>query len=350
VAKKIKDDKFCGGMKKGLVFGKFMPLHVGHLALIDFAAKHCDLLYVVLCHTNKESISGSVRQKWLSEALEKRKNTVLISFPYSEEELPNTSVSSMHVSQLWSDTFCKLVGDVDVLFTSEDYGDYVAKFMGISHILFDKARTLKPVSSTNIRKNPMGCWEFIAEEARPYFVKKIAILGSESTGKSTLTEKLAAYYQTNFVPEVGRAIVERTEECRFEDLRKIAELHAKEILVKTSQANRLLFIDTDLNITKSYSSFLFNRELSVLPWIEEANKCYLYLFLETDCPYVQDGTRISENQRNDLSRCHKRILDENGVRYITVGGSWEQRFVAACKIVDEKIMNKKGMVLHHPRE
>jgi HTH-type transcriptional regulator, transcriptional repressor of NAD biosynthesis genes len=332
-------------MKRGFVFGKFMPLHQGHLALIDFATKHCDLLYVIICHTNKEPISGSIRQRWLTKALEKQKNTVLISFWYSEDELPNTSVTSMQASQLWSEAFSKLVGDVDVVFTSEDYGNYVAKFMGISHILFDKARALNPISSTNIRESPVVYWEWIAEEARPYFVKKIAILGTESTGKSTLAERLAAHYQTSFVPEVGRDIVEKTEECSFDDLCKIAELHAKEILVKTSHANRVLFIDTDLNITKSYSSFLFKRRLIVPRWIEEVNRSDLYLFLETDCPYIQDGTRIDEEQRNSLSLSHKKILAENGISHITIGGSWEQRFVTACKIVDAQIMSKKGMAL-----
>jgi len=335
-------------MKRGLVFGKFMPLHVGHLALIDFATKHCDVLYVILCQTDKEPIGGSIRQQWLKKALEKRRSAMLIPFCYDEHELPNTSVASLQVSQLWSEAFRKLVGDVDVLFTSEDYGDYVAKFLGITHILFDKTRTLNPISSTEIRKNPCEFWEFIAEEARPYFVKKIAILGSESTGKSTLTEKLAEHYQTDFVSEAGRDIVGKTEECRFDDLSKIAELHAHKILTKTAHANKLLFIDTDLNITKSYSSFLFNRKLEVPPWIEEVNRSDLYLFLETDCPYVQDGTRTSEGQRNALSLSHKKILDKNGINYVTIGGTWEQRFMAACAIVDEQITNKKGWHPNHP--
>jgi len=335
-------------MKRGLVFGKFMPLHLGHLALIDFATTHCDVLYVILCHTDKEPISGSIRQEWLAKALEKRGNTVLIPFCYNERELPNTSVTSMMVSQLWSEAFRKLVGHVDVLFTSEDYGDYVSKFLGIAHIIFDKSRALNPISSTQIRKNPFEFWQFIAKEARPYFVKKIAILGSESTGKSTLTERLAAHYQTNFVSEVGRDVVEKTEECSFDDLSKIAELHARKILTKTSHANKLLFIDTDLNITKSYSSFLFNRTLEVLPWIEEANRSDLYLFLETDCAYVQDGTRISESQRNALSLSHKKVLEENGTNYAIIGGTWEQRFVTACKIVDAQMMKKKGWHSNHP--
>ena len=57
-------------MKTGLVFGKFMPLHKGHLALIDFALKHCTHLTIILCYTNNEPIKGEIREQWLRKAFE----------------------------------------------------------------------------------------------------------------------------------------------------------------------------------------------------------------------------------------------------------------------------------------
>src|SRR5262249_22210098 len=162
----------------------------------------------------------------------------------------------------------------------EEYGEHVANYMGIAHVSFDKARLLNSVSGTDIRRDPFKYWDFISEEAKPYFVKKISILGSESTRKSTLTEKLAAHYNTAFVSEAGREVVEKTEKCRFDDLIQISEMHAKRISEQITQANKLLFIDTDINITRSYASFLFNKELAMPSWIEELNKADLYLFLE----------------------------------------------------------------------
>ena len=93
-------------MSIGLVLGKFMPLHKGHLALIDFAAKQCDRLNVLLCYTPEEPINGSTRQHWLRQELAEYKNTIFHSFEYTEEDLPNTSVSSEEVSA--SSLFCKL--------------------------------------------------------------------------------------------------------------------------------------------------------------------------------------------------------------------------------------------------
>jgi HTH-type transcriptional regulator, transcriptional repressor of NAD biosynthesis genes len=248
-------------MKKGLVFGKFMPLHHGHLALINFALQHCDRLFIILCYTENEPIEGAIRNRWLHASFDTNPAITLVSFEYDESELPNTSIPSQHVSGLWANTFKKLVPDVDIVFTSEDYGTYVAEFMSIQHILFDKARSIFPVSASEIRANPFSYWHFIADNAKPWFVKKIALVGSESTGKSVLTERLAKQFDTCFVPEMARDIIEKTNDCTPSDLYKIADLHAKAIIAKLSAANKLLFVDTDLTITKSYSRFLLVKNL-----------------------------------------------------------------------------------------
>lgn len=138
--------------------------------------------------------------------------------------------------------FKRLVPDVNRVFTSEEYGDYLSEYMTIEHLSFDKRRIKNPVSASAIRNNPFYYWNFIADEAKQFFVKKVAILGTESTGKSILSEKLSNYFKTVFVPEVGREIVEKTDECKIEQLYKISELHAKKIEKKILKANKLYFL------------------------------------------------------------------------------------------------------------
>lgn len=313
-------------MKKGLVLGKFMPLHKGHTGLINFACNHCDQLYILVCYTDKEPIPGDIRVQWLQHVYGDAPKTRVIPFQYDESVLPNTSVSSEPVAARWAKRLSILFPDVSIIFTSEPYGAFLAAHMNISHIAYDPERNQFPFSATDIRTAPFLHWNNIPEIVQPYFVKKIGLLGSESTGKSILTARLAAHFNTVYVPEMARDIVSQTTICRPEHLKEIAQLHASTILATMPKAHKLMFIDTDINITKSYSRFLFNQELEVEDWIEHANSIDTCFFLETDCEFIQDGTRLTEDERNRLSCFHRQQLDKEGIHYITVHGNWEERF------------------------
>ena len=322
-------------LKRGLVFGKFMPLHKGHLALIEFAAAHCDELTVLLCTTETEPIPAQLRLQWLEKTFGGASNINVLAFAYDEKELPNTSVSSREVSKQWAGVLQTIAPATDLIISSEPYGAFVAAYTGWDYLLFDEARVQVPVSATMIRQSPLQYWDAIAPAARPYFVKKIFLLGSESTGKSTLTALLARHFSTAFVPEVARDIVAETETCTFEDLEKIAAAHAVAIETGISQAHKLLFIDTDISITQSYARFLFHRELPVTPDQLASNKGDLYFFLETDCPFVQDGTRLQADEREKLSASHKSVLQEKQIKYLPIRGNWEERLQAMIAAVNQ---------------
>ena len=70
-------------------------------------------------------------------------------------------------------------------------------------------------------------------------------------------------------------------------------------------------------------------------WVEEANQFDLHLFLEPDCDYIQDGTRLSVESRNKLSGHHKMFFQKRNIPVIPVGGNWENRFETACKIIND---------------
>ncbi len=322
-------------MKTGLVLGKFYPLHSGHINLIEFAQKQCDELIVLICASDKENIPGFVRLQWLKETFKNTQKIKPTLLSYSEEELPNTSVSSKDVSKIWANKIFNTLGRIDIIFSSEIYGDYLAEFLQCKHIPFDPDRTTNNISSTRIRKNVFKNWNHIASSARPYFVKKICIYGTESTGKSTLTEKLANHYQTSFVSEMAREVVERTDECTEQHLLQIAELHAKTIDKELKAANKILLIDTDINITRSYSKFLFNKELIVPMWVDESNRFDLYLYLDNDAPYIQDETRLDKERRDALNIYHKKELANRGIEFELITGNWEERFEKSVSIIDK---------------
>ena len=331
--------------KKGLVLGKFMPLHTGHVAMIEFALQHCEVLVVMLCASDKEPISGALRKNWLDTTFGNNDRVEVALVKYDEAVLPNSSVSSRGISALCADYIRVHFPGIGIFVSSEPYGEYVAEFLGIEHRCFDQERKLVPVAASAILRDPFLHWSYIAAAARPWFVKKICISGSESTGKSTLAERLGRYFETAFVPEMAREVIETTDEVVFDDLLKIATLHAATINERLPLANKILICDTDVNITKSYAQYLFKQPLEVPEWINAANQFHLHLFLDTDCPYVQDGTRLSEAERNALSGYHEKQLQEAGIAYVKIGGGWEERFEQAKAVIKETFFKEHSTSL-----
>ena len=330
-------------MVKAFICGKFLPFHKGHEAMIRFALSKCDFLTVLICCSEKETTPENVRKNWIEKNFEHCKNIEVKTFNYSESELPNTSVSSQKNSKVWAEKFKMLFPDYDIVISSEKYGDYVAEFMGIKHIVFDIPRQLFPISATAVRNDLFTNWDFLPDSVKPDFAIKIVILGTESTGKTTLTEKLAEHYKCTSVKEAGRDIVANSNSFSFDDLILISSEHAKRIDEATTGKSPLVIIDTDIHITKSYSNFAFNRELEVSDKIYNSNKADLYLYLNNDVEYVQDGTRLSETDRNLLDLSHRGILKQHNIDFVEIKGNWEQRFEKAVEQIDKKIRKNDKM-------
>lgn len=326
-------------MKKAFVFGKFLPFHKGHEAMIQFALQRCDFLSVLVCCSDKEEILDSVRKSWIEKTCKQQKNIEVRVLNYLESELPNTSASSKEVSQIWAQTLKKIFPEYSLVITSETYGDFVAEFMGIEHIAFDIPRNMFPVSATAVKNDIFLNWKFLPEAVKPDFAIKIVILGTESTGKTTLAKFLSDYFKCSLVPEAGRALIENSNAFVFEDLHKVAEEHAKRIDTAMVGKTPLIIMDTDIHITKSYARCVFEKKLAVTDVIYETNKADLYLYLSNDVPLVQDGTRLNETDRNVLDFFHRQVLDDHSIKIAEINGSWTERYDSAVLLIQELIEN-----------
>jgi HTH-type transcriptional repressor of NAD biosynthesis genes len=322
-------------MTKAFVFGKFLPFHKGHEAMIHFALSKCDFLTVLVCCSDKETIPDFIRKSWIEQTFVQQKNIEIQIFNYAESELPNSSVSSRTISETWATVFKKLLPDCNLLITSEPYGDFVAEYMKIQHITFDLKRTQFPVSASAVRNDIFGNWQFLPDSVKPYFALKVAILGTESTGKTTLTEKLARYYNCGYVLEAARAIIPDSNSFTFDDLPVVATAHAQRITEAITGSSPLVIIDTDIHITISYAKFTFGQTLEVSPEIYEINKAGLYLYLNNDAVYMQDGTRLSENERNLLDISHREVLRSYEIDFVEITGNWDKRFQKAIQQIDK---------------
>jgi NadR type nicotinamide-nucleotide adenylyltransferase len=181
-------------------------------------------------------------------------------------------------------------------------------------------------------------------------IKKIVVIGPESTGKSLLCEKLAAHYHTSWVPEYAREYLgKHGPDYTYTDLKDIAagqiELE-EEALKKLEDKNphhspftthhSPLFIDTDMYVIKVWSEFVFNKCNNwILNRIAE-RKYDLYLLCDVDLPWVKDDLREYPDLkvRKKLFYFYKDLLVNQQVPWCQISGDYDQRFSKATNFIE----------------
>lgn len=327
-------------MKKGFVFGKFLPFHLGHKAMIDFALNGCDQLTVIVCCSTSELIPEELRVNWISSEYASHPKLQILGMTYDESELPNTSISSRNVSKIWSEKFNELVPDVDILFTSEDYGSYVAEFMNIKHIEFDKSRISVPISASEISSDPISNWDFLPNSVKEHFQLSVVFLGSECTGKSSISTEINKDIRSKLVDEVGRDVVENSNAFGEKELQIIASRHASRIDSAKKTLEPIVLIDTDIHITQSYSHFKFGKYMDIDTEINKRNQSDLKLYLNPDLPFFQDGTRLNAEDRLLLDLSHKETLAHFNTDYIELSGDWNSRYMQSLNLIQQYVREK----------
>jgi HTH-type transcriptional regulator, transcriptional repressor of NAD biosynthesis genes len=308
-------------VRRGLVIGKFMPVHEGHLALIRFGAEHCDELIVSMSYTNADAIDPQLRFTWLQKIFEARPNVkpALVKDDFDDETLPLEKRT-----EKWGDFIRRTYPKIDIIFSSEDYGAPFARHLNAVHRLFDRERKQVPVSASLIRKKPFRYWRFIPEVVRPYFVKKICFYGPESTGKSYMAKHMAEKYETTFVPEVAREMI-TTNDFTVDDIIRIGKAHHQRIEERLKIANKILFCDTDAITTQLYSQYYLGVTPPVLTELEHDVSYDVYFLFDVDVPWVADGLRDLGLLRQEMFQLFKQALDHRNIVYTHVHGDWQQR-------------------------
>ena len=183
---------------------------------------------------------------------------------------------------------------------------------------------------------------------------KVVILGPESTGKSTLSQLLAAHYQTLYCAEYAREyLMTNGKEYTYDDLLSIAkgqvaaedacvqqvkELATNNIFSITNQP--ILFIDTDMYVMKVWCEFVFGK---CHPYILEqmaTRKYDLYLLCNIDLPWEQDELREYPDleTRERLYSIYRELLIGQSVPWVEISGDYTQRLEKAVEAVDKLIL------------
>ena len=174
-------------------------------------------------------------------------------------------------------------------------------------------------------------------------VKKIVIIGPESTGKSTLCSQLAGHFKTSWVPEYAREYLERNgTNYTYEDLLIIAkgQVGLEDSIPATSNPQpATLFIDTDMYVMKVWCEFVFGTCHQFILDQIATRKYDLYLLCDIDLPWTRDQLREypEPGPRQRLYAIYKDIMQNQSTPWVEINGNYQQRIQKAINVVDDLV-------------
>jgi NadR type nicotinamide-nucleotide adenylyltransferase len=348
----------------GLVIGKFYPPHAGHHLLVRSAAAVSERVTVVAMASSVESIPLDVRVEWLREVHADDAHVHVVGVVDEHPvDYGDSGVWDLHQA-LMEEAVARVTDQsVTAVFTSEAYGDELARRFRARHVAIDPERLLVPCSGTAVRRDPVALWEHLAPAVRGFLARRVVVIGAESTGTTTLSVALAdalrarggAHARTQWVPEYGRDYT--IEKLAFERARAGIDAQAAvgmDDLVWTSpefehiaqRQNTLedaaaraggpvVVCDTDAFATAVWHE----RYLGVRsPAVEaRADACAHALYVVTHhdgVPFVQDGIRDGRHIRAWMTERFITALEETRRPHQVLHGTHGERLAAALAAVD----------------
>ena len=167
---------------------------------------------------------------------------------------------------------------------------------------------------------------------------KVAITGPESTGKSTLAEKLAHHYKTDFVQEYSRTYLENFEGRYTEDdVVEIAKGQHNLILEEEKKSSKILIADTEIVVCKIWVEYVFKHSNKIIDEILKQQDFDLYLLCDIDLPWTYDPLRENPNidERKELFEIYRNTLEQMKVPFEIVSGDDEVRVNNAIKVIEK---------------
>lgn len=318
-----------------LVVGKFAPLHKGHQYLIECARSESARV-TVLCYATPDftAMPSALRAAWIEHLYP----DVQVLVP--EGAPPDSADGPMHWNYLrqW---LAQAGIRVDVVFSSEQYGPPFAAALGVAHRMVDQARMRIPVSATAIRADVHGQRHWLAPGVYRHWVQRIALVGAESTGKSTLAVHLAQLCGTRSIPEIGREVWEaRQGRLAPADYVEIAERHRAAEDAALEHCQRYLFVDTNA-LTTLLLGFCYGHLRQAPPALLDyardcARRYHAHFLCGDEIPFQQDGWRDDAVWRSRIQGMVRYDLQVRAIAYTEVHGTLEQRATQLLEKLQEE--------------
>ncbi|MBT0566480.1 AAA family ATPase [Williamsia sp. CHRR-6] len=341
-----------------LVIGKFYPPHAGHHALIRHAAGVAGRVTVVAMAASVESIPIDNRVSWLAQA-HRHDTTVTVTGVVCDApiDMGSQPVWAAQVAAMRAGIAQVTTDPVDVVVSSESYGGQLAQWFDAAHVTFDPERTAWPVSGRACRADLVGHWPLLEPGTRAGLTTRVVVLGSESTGTTTVSSALAQHYrerggvwaQTRWVPEHGRQVtidkLTRAQAVNADatmhdltwegpDFAQIA--HAQQVAEDTAAAegSPLLVCDTD-----AFATTVWERRYlgPASRWARDRLVASPSVYLVTDhvgVRFVQDGIRDGEHIRAAMTGWFTDALTRSARPWVLLTGSVQERLELAIRVTD----------------
>lgn len=310
----------------GMVLGKFYPLHAGHSHLIEEALLACERVTVLLLATHAETIPLDVRAAWIRE---QHPDAHLVA-AYDDAPVDFDDPVAWDVHMRLVD---KLLGSpVDAVFTSDAYGEEMARRLDAAWVQVDPGRHEIPVSGTAVRADPWSQWRFLSPPVRAWYARRVAIVGAESTGTTTLARALAARLECPWVPEYGREWTEirpggLQAPWRTPEFVTIAERQNQlEDDAARRTTNGWVVCDTDAFATVLWHERYVGGPCPEVKALAAAMAPrHLYVLTGDEIAWEDDGMRDGEHIRHAMQQRFRDRLARQPAPWLEVRGSVEKR-------------------------
>jgi HTH-type transcriptional repressor of NAD biosynthesis genes len=324
----------------GFVVGKFYPPHRGHKHLIDTARANSQHVTVMLVGRPEETIPPSLRVQWLRE-IHPDVTVIEVDDVHGDDD-----------SQGWAEFTIQTLGYApDAVFSSENYGETFSYFLGCAHVMVDHSRGTVPCSGTAVRRDPLECWDYLEPCVRAHFVKRVCVLGAESTGTTTLSKALAEHYGVHWVAEYGRKYCEKKfagrvitddaaeveDDWTTEEFIHIAQTQCDREDAAARETNKLLICDTNAFATNLWHERYMGALSPEVEAIAARRHYDLILLTADDIPFVQDGTRDGQHIRHAMHERFAELLAAQAAPFVILSGDHADRLREAVRLIDAVI-------------
>lgn len=195
-----------------------------------------------------------------------------------------------------------------------------------------------------MRANPVAHWGALGPSARAWLTRRIAIVGAESTGTTTLARQLAAHYGTEWVQEHGRVVTEEIvasgtsiDEIDWGavDFRVIAAGQLTDEDAAAKRSGAVLICDTEAMATCVWQERYLGDSTADVEALASARRYALYILTSDDVPFEQDALRDGAHLRRWMTQRFRERLAQRPEPSIEVSGPLASRMTAATAAIND---------------